>query len=268
MSGQANILSLIADSTRKRVRAQKEVYPTSELASAAYKLASEQKGHTLAFEEALKSSDISFICECKKASPSKGLISKDFDAASIARDYEKAGAAAISCLTEPHWFCGSDEDLISVKAAVGLPVLRKDFIVDEYMIYQAKILGADAVLLICSILDDNQLASYIKLADKLGLACLVEAYEPQEVPRAIAAGARVIGVNNRNLRTFEVDFGRSIKLRGLVGPERLFVSESGVRSANDVRRLAEAGVDAVLVGETLMRRSDRQAGLAELRGES
>lgn len=267
MSSQDTILSRIADRTRERVRAQKERYPNSEIASAAYKLAATQQGQSFAFEEALRGPSISFICECKKASPSKGLISEDFDAALIARDYERAGAAAISCLTEPYWFCGSDEDLSSVKAAVGLPVLRKDFIVDEYMIYQAKILGADAILLICSILDDDQLARYIKLADELGLACLVEAYEPQEVPRAIAAGARVIGVNNRDLRNFEVDFGRSIKLRGLVGPERLFVSESGVRNAGDVRRLAEAGVDAVLVGEALMRKADRQAGLAELRGE-
>jgi indole-3-glycerol phosphate synthase len=210
---------------------------------------------------------MSFICECKKASPSKGLIAPGFDPVGIARDYERAGAAAISCLTEPFFFQGEDRFLADIAHEVRLPVLRKDFVVDEYMVYEAKVLGAHAVLLICAVLTDDELARYVALCHELGLSALVEAYAPDEVPRALAAGARVVGVNNRDLRTFEVDFGRSIDLRPMVGPDRLFVSESGVETAQDVARLAEAGVDAVLVGETLMRAANKRAALDELRSE-
>jgi indole-3-glycerol phosphate synthase len=167
-------------------------------------------------------------------------------------------------LTEPFFFQGEDRFLEDVSKAVGIPTLRKDFVVDELMIYEAAELGASAVLLICAILTDDELSRYVSLCHELGLSALVEAYEPDEVPRALAAGARVVGVNNRDLRTFEVDFGRSIDLRPLVGPDRVFVSESGVTSARDVARLAEAGVDAVLIGETLMRAPDRRAALARL----
>ena len=184
----------------------------------------------------------------------------------IAREYEHAGADAISCLTEPFWFQGADEHLERVAQAVSIPVLRKDFVVDEYMIYQAKAIGADAVLLICAILGDAQLKAYMGLCERLGLTALVEAYEPEELSRALEAGARVVGVNNRDLHSFEVDFGRSIELKSMVGSDRVFVSESGIRDAHDLRRLAEAGVDAVLVGEALMRRTDRRAALDELRG--
>ena len=267
-----NILEKIAARTRERVEAEKREVPLAQMverarAAAAAELAASPDGaFAFPFEAALRAPGMSFICEVKKASPSKGLISPEFDPVAIAREYEAAGAAAVSCLTEPFWFQGADEFLTSIAAEVGIPVLRKDFVVDEYMVYQARAIGASAVLLICSILNDEQLKAYIALAHELGLTALVEAYEPEEVPRAIAAGARVVGVNNRDLRTFEVDFGRSIDLRPMVGPERVFVSESGVETREDVARLEAAGVDAVLIGETLMRSADKRAMLDDLRG--
>ena len=267
-----NILEKIAARTRERVKAEKRAVPLAQMAeraraAAAAELAASPDGaFAFPFEAALRAPGMSFICEVKKASPSKGLISPEFDPVAIAREYEAAGAAAVSCLTEPFWFQGADEFLTSIAAEVGIPVLRKDFVVDEYMVYQARAIGASAVLLICSILNDEQLKAYISLAHELGLTALVEAYEPEEVPRAIAAGARVVGVNNRDLRTFEVDFGRSIDLRPMVGPERVFVSESGVETREDVARLEAAGVDAVLIGETLMRSADKRAMLDDLRG--
>lgn len=266
-----NVLERIAARTRERVTAEEAVHPLDEVANEARARAASERASSpsgafaFPFEAALRTPGMSFICECKKASPSKGLIAPDFDPVAIARDYAAAGAAAISCLTEPYFFQGSDAYLEDIEQAVSIPVLRKDFVVDEYMVYQAKAIGAQAVLLICSILTDEQLSAYVALCHELGLTALVEAYEPEEVPRAIAAGARVIGVNNRDLRTFEVDFGHSVDLRPLVGPERVFVSESGVRTAEDVKLLADAGVDAVLIGETLMRNPDKAAGLAELR---
>ncbi len=266
-----NILQTIAAATRQRVADQSAHVPYQTLLDRARRMTQAERelnGGTLPFpfERALRAPGMAFICECKKASPSKGLIQPDFDPVAIATDYEHAGAAAVSCLTEPRWFQGSDAYLEQVSRAVGIPVLRKDFVVDRYMVAQAKLLGASAVLLICSILDDEQLASCVALCHELGLSALVEAYEPEEVPRALAAGARVVGVNNRDLRTFEVDFGRSVDLRPMVGPDRIFVSESGVRTRADVERLEQAGVDAVLIGETLMRAGDRRAMLDELRG--
>ncbi|WEV59241.1 indole-3-glycerol phosphate synthase TrpC [Bifidobacterium sp. ESL0728] len=272
MADSENILQRIAAKTRERVAEEKAQTPQDLVAAQAREVNSRKVavGETgdaaFPFERALKAPGMSFICELKQASPSKGTIAQDYPYLDIARDYEKAGAAAISCLTEPTWFKGSDEHLRQVAAAVDIPVLRKDFIVDEYMIYQARACGASAVLLICSILDDKQLADYTALAHELGMSALVEAYQPDEVPRAIAAGARVVGVNNRDLRTFDVDFDHSIKLRPTVGPDRIFVSESGVRTRADVEELEAAGVDAVLIGETLMRSPDKTAALAELRG--
>lgn len=266
MSQHENILQRIAAKTRERVEEERERGLEEEIVRRTETLAAGADA-TFPFEEALRTPSMSFICECKKASPSKGLIAADFDPVAIAQDYEAAGAAAISCLTEPFWFLGSDDYLTSIAQSVSLPVLRKDFVVDELMVYQAKAIGADAVLLICSILSDDELKRFIALADRLRLSTLVEAYEPDEVPRALAAGARVVGVNNRDLRTFQVDFGRSIDLRPLVGEGRLFVSESGVKTRADVERLEEAGVDAVLIGETLMRRHDRRLALAELKGD-
>ena len=262
-----SILDKIAARTRESCKVARGLKATADVRERALALAAAEGTFDFPFESALKAPGMSFICECKKASPSKGTIVEDFDPVEIARSYEKAGAAAVSVLTEPFFFEGDETYLRDVSAAVSIPTLRKDFVVDELMIYEAKLLGAAAVLLICAILDDDDLKRYVALCHELGLSALVEAYEPEEVPRALATGARVVGVNNRDLRTFEVDFGRSIDLRPLVGPDRLFVSESGVETADDVARLREAGVDAVLIGETLMRAEDKRTKLAELRGD-
>ncbi len=217
------------------------------------------------FARTLAQEGISFICEVKKASPSKGLIAPDFPYLEIAKDYEKAGASAISCLTEPFYFQGQDQYLREIAQTVQIPVLRKDFTVDEYMIYQAKTLGASAVLLICAILDDGQLSAYGQLATELGLSALVEAHDEEEVERALRADAKIVGVNNRDLRTFKVDINNSLRLRRLVPPEILFVSESGIRTAEDIRNLRENGTDAVLIGETLMRSKEKERLLKEWR---
>lgn len=219
------------------------------------------------FETALKSGDIAFICECKKASPSKGLIASDFPYLQIAKGYERAGANAISVLTEPKWFLGSDDYLAEVASAVSIPCLRKDFTVDDYMIYEAKLLGASAVLLICSILSKQQIADYIELCDALGMSALVEAHDDEEVRVALEAGARIIGVNNRNLKDFTVDTENSKRLRELVPTDVLFVAESGIKTAEDVAAMRKVGADAVLVGETLMTAEDKAAKLLELRGK-
>ena len=218
-----------------------------------------------AFEKALSGPDLAFICEVKKASPSKGLIAPEFPYVQIAKDYEAADADAISVLTEPKWFLGSKEYLNEIADAVSVPCLRKDFTVDEYMIWSARARGASAVLLICAILDDARLRAFRELADELGLSALVEAHEEREVERALKAGARVVGVNNRDLRDFTVDTGNSTRLRSLIPDDVLYVSESGVKTAEDVAQLRAMGADAVLIGETLMRADDKTAKLAELR---
>lgn len=220
------------------------------------------------FYKALSGTELSFICECKKASPSKGLIAPVYPYQTIARAYEAAGADAISVLTEPSRFLGSGEHLREIASAVKVPCLRKDFTVDAYMIYEAKALGAAAILLIVSILRETQLMDYLALCRELGLSALVEAHDDAEIETALRAGADIIGVNNRNLQDFTVDTGNSRRLRRLIPPEILFVSESGVKNAEDVRRLREIGADAVLVGETLMRAEDKAAKLRELRGET
>ncbi len=218
------------------------------------------------FERALQKPGISFICECKKASPSKGLIAPDFPYLQIAKEYEAAGADCISVLTEPKWFLGSDSYLKEIAGTVSIPCLRKDFTVDEYMIYEARLLGASSVLLICSILSEAQIKEYINICDTLGLSALVEAHDDKEVQMALNAGARIIGVNNRNLKDFSVDTDNSRRLRELIPQDVLFVSESGVSTADDVKKLREIGADAVLIGETLMRATDKKAKLNELRG--
>ena len=256
------ILDQLADFAGERVRQAKLKIPPEEIKRRALSL---PKGG-FAFENALKTSDMSFICECKKASPSKGLIAPDFPYLQIAREYEAAGADCISVLTEPRWFLGSDEYLKEIASAVSIPCLRKDFTVDEYMIYQAKVLGASAVLLICSVLSEQQIKSYIGICDDLGLSALVEAHDANEVRTALGAGARVIGVNNRNLADFSVDTDNSRRLRKLIPRDVLFVSESGVRCAGDVEKLREIGADAVLIGEALMRAPDKKAVLDEMRG--
>ena len=256
------ILDQLATHARERTEQAQKKIPLEELKQQAMLL---PKGD-FAFENALKKPGISFICECKKASPSKGLIAPDFPYLQIAKDYEAAGADCISVLTEPKWFLGSDEYLKEIADAVAIPCLRKDFTVDEYMIYEAKMLGASAVLLICSILSEEQIKAYIGVCDELGLSALVEAHDESEVQTALGAGARIIGVNNRNLKDFSVDTDNSRRLRELIPYDVLFVSESGVSSASDVAGLREIGADAVLIGETLMRASDKKAKLDELRG--
>lgn len=257
------VLDEIAAKTRERVAALKGKTPLAEVRARAEALT----GNTgFPFLKALGGEDISFICEVKKASPSKGVIAEDFPYLRIAADYEAAGAAAISCLTEPYWFLGSDEYLLKITENVKIPVLRKDFTVDEYMIYEAKTLGAAAVLLICSILSEQQLSEYLELARSLGLSALVEAHDEAEIELAVKLGAEIIGVNNRDLKTFSVDTGNSAHLRDLVPRDRIFVSESGIQTAEDVAKLRKIGVDAVLIGETLMRAPDKKAKLDELRG--
>lgn len=256
------ILDQLADHARARVAEAKKRIPLDEIKMRALSL---PKGD-FAFEKALKKDGISFICECKKASPSKGLIAPDFPYLQIAKEYETAGADCISVLTEPKWFLGSNGYLREIASHVSIPCLRKDFTVDEYMIYEAKVLGASAVLLICSILTAEDIREYIYLCDELGLSALVEAHDEFEVKVALKAGARIIGVNNRNLKDFSVDTENSKRLRRLIPKDVLFVSESGVRNAEDVAKLRELGADAVLIGETLMRATDKKVKLAELRG--
>lgn len=262
--GGGTILDRLTDHARERVEEAKRRQPLAEIRQRA----SDMPKGNFAFENALKKPDIAFICECKKASPSKGLIAPEFLYLSIAREYEAAGADAVSVLTEPKWFLGSDKYLKDIAGAVSIPCLRKDFTVDEYMIYEAKLLGASAVLLICSILSEEQIKEYIGICDGLGLSALVEAHDGEEVEMALRAGARMIGVNNRNLKDFSVDTENSRRLRQMIPPEVLFVSESGVGSAEDVSRLRGIGADAVLIGETLMRAADKKAKLRELKGEA
>lgn len=255
------ILDQLAEHARERVAASKSIRPLEQVRAEAQAL---PKGD-FSFEKALRREGLSFICECKKASPSKGIIAEDFPYLQIAKEYEEAGADCISVLTEPKWFLGSDEYLKEITSAVSTPCIRKDFTVDEYMIYEAKILGASAVLLICSILSMEQIRGYIGICDELGLSALVEAHDEAEVKTALEAGARIIGVNNRNLKDFSVDTGNSMRLKKLVGEDIIFVSESGVKDASDVALLKKAGVDAVLVGEALMRAADKKQMLRTFR---
>ncbi len=258
------ILDTLAASARARTQENKKRLPEKELRKLALAMDPETG---FPFEKALAEPGMSFICEVKKASPSKGLIAPDFPYLQIAKEYEAAGAAAISCLTEPEYFQGSDEYLRRIAASVGIPVLRKDFTVDPYMIYEAKVMGASAVLLICAILSDEELSDYGQLARSLGLSALVEAHDEEEVERALAVEKGIIGVNNRDLKTFTVDCRNSVRLRKLVPGDRLFVSESGIRTPQDIEILRANGTDAVLIGETLMRSPDKAAALTRLRGD-
>lgn len=255
------ILDQLADHARERVAEAKAIRPLEDVKAAALAL---PKGD-FPFEKALRKPGLSFICECKKASPSKGIIAEDFPYLEIAKEYEAAGADCISVLTEPKWFLGSDKYLQEITSFVSTPCIRKDFTVDEYMIYEAKLLGASAVLLICSILSADKIREYIGICDELGLSALVETHDADEVKMALDAGARIIGVNNRNLKDFSVDTGNSMRLKELVRDDIIFVSESGVKDASDVSELKKAGVDAVLVGEALMRAPDKKAMLESFR---
>lgn len=258
------ILDTLAARARERTQRNKQIRSPEEIMKRALSMNADTG---FPFEKAIAAPGISFICEVKKASPSKGLIAPVFPYVEIAREYERAGAAGISCLTEPDFFMGSDDYLREISEAVHIPVLRKDFTVDPYMIYEAKILGADAVLLICAILSDEELIEYGRIARLLGMTALVEAHDEREVERALNVESGVIGVNNRDLRTFEVDCGNSVKLRKMVPGDRLFVSESGIRTPEDISVLRENGTDAVLIGETLMRSPDKGAELKRLAGE-
>lgn len=258
----STILDTIAAYAKIRVEEAKKTLPPDEIKEQALAM---NCITGFPFEQALSQGDISFICECKKASPSKGIIAEDFPYLTIAKEYEAAGASCISVLTEPKWFLGSNNHLKEIAQAVSIPCIRKDFTVDEYMIYEAKLLGASAVLLICSLLPEETLRDYIKICDTLGLSALVEAHDEREIASAVSAGARIIGVNNRNLKDFTVDIHNSENLRRLVPESVLFVAESGIRTAADIDILRKANVNAVLIGETLMRSPDKKAMLDKLR---
>lgn len=256
------ILDQLANHARERVEEAKKAVGLEEIRWETMKL---PKG-SFSFEKALQKPGISFICECKRASPSKGLIAPDFPYLEIAKEYEEAGADCISVLTEPKWFLGRDDYLKEIASRVSIPCLRKDFIVDPYMIYEAKLLGASAVLLICSILSEDAIREYLQICEELGMSALVEIHDEAEADVAIRVGARVIGVNNRNLKDFSVDTDNSRRLRQRIPQSILFVSESGVKDASDVEKASAMGADAVLIGETLMRAEDKKAKLAELGG--
>lgn len=258
------ILDEIAARTRQRVEEQKKLVSLEEIKQKALAM---DTNTGFPFLKALKGEDISFICEVKKASPSKGLIARDFPYMDIAKEYEEAGAAAISVLTEPYYFQGNNAYLTEITEQVSIPVLRKDFTIDEYMIYEAKVIGASCVLLICAILDLNTLKSYLELAHSLGLSVIVEAHDESEVKMALESGAKMIGVNNRDLRTFTVDINNSARYRKMVPKDVVFISESGIRTAEDIQKLRENGTNAVLIGETFMRSADKKAVLAKLRGD-
>ena len=256
------ILETIAAHTRRRVAAEQAELPLAALAHMC-ELRGPAQGHR--FLEALRKPAMSFICEVKKASPSKGVIDPDFPYLEIAQDYEKAGADCISCLSEPRWFLGSDQIFQEIRCSVSLPMLRKDFTIEEYQLYQAKAIGADGVLRICALLDTRTIARYLERCGMLGLTALVEAHNAEEVGSAVSAGAEIIGVNNRNLKDFTVDFANAARLRDLIPAEVVYVAESGVTSPEDVASLRAIGADAVLIGEALMRSPDKESMLAAMK---
>ena len=263
------ILDELAAATRARVEKKKRLVPYEEVKEQAMRLAEHEKAvaeFTFPFEKAIGKEGINFICEVKKASPSKGVIAQDFPYLDIARNYENAGADCISVLTETDYFLGSDSYLKEIAMAVSIPVIRKDFLIDPYMIYEAKLLGASCVLLIAALLDTDTLRTYKALCDELGLSALIEVHDKEELERALCAEARMIGVNNRDLKTFTVDINNSIKLRSFVPKEILFVAESGITTPEDIQALRDANVNGVLIGETLMKSSDKRAMLHALKG--
>ena len=258
-----SILDTLADLSRKRARADQAVIPETEMRARVKALG---RGNGEAFLSALKKPGISFICEIKRASPSKGMISPDFPYMKIAGAYERAGADCISCLTEPEYFLGSDRIFREIRSAVSLPMLRKDFTVSAYQLDQARLMGANAALLIVSLLDESTLAAYLERCEELGIAALVETHDEEEIRRAVSAGAKIIGVNNRNLKDFSVDFDNAARLRDRIPAGCVYVAESGVKTPADVERLQQIGADAALVGETLMRANDPAEMLRFLRG--
>lgn len=256
------ILTKLADSTRDRVEREKKQIQLEMVKKQALAM---KKGD-FSFEKVIAEGDISFICEVKRASPSKGMLVEEFPYVQIAKDYEEAGASCISVLTEPDYFKGDKEYLKEISENVTVPLIRKDFIIDEYMIYDAKIHGASCVLLICSLLDKETMEKYIEICDNLGMSALVEAHDEEEIQKAIEAGARMIGVNNRDLKTFTVDIGNSERLRKLVPDNILFIAESGIKTNADINRLRKAKVNGVLIGETFMKAENKKEMLQKLRG--
>ncbi len=263
MSKEITILDTISTYTKWRIEEQKKNIPLSLIRAEAEKIIAEK----FIFENTLKKPELSFICECKKASPSKGIIAKDFPYLAIAKEYEDAGANCISVLTEPKWFLGSDKYLKEISNIVNIPLLRKDFTIDEYMIYEAKAMGASCVLLICSILSVEELQYFKDICDDLGLSTLIECHDESEIEKALKVNARMIGVNNRNLKDFSVNTDNSKRLRNLVPKDILFVSESGVNSPEDIKNIIDMGADSALVGEVLMRAENKKFTLDWLKGK-
>jgi len=256
------ILHTIADHARERVAADQAVIPFEEMRDMAFAAG---KGQGELFEAALRRPGMSFICEVKKASPSKGIIAEEFPYLKIAGDYEAAGADAVSCLTEPKWFLGSDKIFTDIRSTITIPMLRKDFTVDAYQILQARVMGANAVLLICALHNTRQIAEWLRLCDDLGLAALVETHNEAEIESAVQAGAKIIGVNNRNLKDFSVDFSNAARLRDRIPADAVYVAESGVKGPEDAALLKRIGADAALIGEALMRAEDKKTMLAKLK---
>lgn len=260
-----NILTEIIAKTKERILEEERRIPLAVLREQAEQLAKTTQ-HPFIFEKALRQNSMAFICEVKKASPSKGIIAEHFPYVQIAKEYEEAGANAISCLTEPFYFAGKDEYLREICQNVHIPVLRKDFTVSPYMIYQAKVSGASAVLLICSVLDKKQLSDFLTLCEELKLSALVETHTAEEIDTALDTNARIFGVNNRNLKTFETSLQHSTELRRRIPEDKIFVSESGIHSPDDIALLQKHKVNAVLIGESMMKAADKKAFLAALKG--
>lgn len=262
-----NILDKICETTKERIEKEKQKIALGEVRKNAESIKNIEKEKYFNFEKAIcKKEKINFICEIKKASPSKGIIAEDFDYIEIAKDYQKSGADAISCLTEPHYFLGADEYLKAVKETVNIPVLRKDFIIDEYMIYQSKNIKADAILLIAAVLDKYKLKDYFDIANDFGLSSLFEVHNEEELEKVLNLNPRIIGVNNRDLKTFEVDINNSVRLRKLIPNNIIFVSESGIKCREDIKTLEENKTNAVLIGESLMTKKDKEKEIKKLRG--
>lgn len=261
------ILDDIVKSTKKRVEDSYKNKSLEDIKEQAFKRYKETEYKSFCFEKALQQKPMAFICEVKKASPSKGLIAREFDYVNIAKEYEAAGASCISVLTEPEFFKGKNEYLSEISKHVNIPLLRKDFVIDEYQIYEAKVIGADAVLLICAILREEEIKKFIKIADSLGLSAVVETHDEEEVNMALRCRARIIGVNNRNLKDFTVDINNSLKFRQMVDKNILFISESGIQTAGDVKKLMDNDVNGVLIGETLMKSNDKSGMIRMLKGE-
>ena len=257
-----DMLDEIVEKTKERLVESKKNKSLDELKDEVAKMNITQD---FPFKEALSGDEISIIAEVKRASPSKGMIAEDFDYVFIAKDYEDAGASAISVLTEPYFFKGSNDYLKEISENVSIPILRKDFVIDEYMIWEAKAIGASAVLLIVSILSIVELKKFLDLAHDLGLSAIVEAHDGNEIRTALNVGAEIIGVNNRDLTDSSVDIENSISLRRCVSGDVVFISESGIKTPEDVRRLKENDVDAVLIGETLMKCDDKKAMISEFK---